>query len=67
MFLKNSRYHGRPTETVTDRQGREVTIVKLRRLPATAGDEKTLPIVSNVQRGFPSRENAYIFVSSEPM
>lgn len=38
MFLKNSRYHGLPTETVTDRQGREVTMVKLRRLPATSGD-----------------------------
>ena len=47
MFLKNSRYHGLPTETVTDRQGREVTIVKLRRLPATAGDDTT---VSNHDR-----------------
>ncbi|HEX6829702.1 MAG TPA: hypothetical protein VF104_12075 [Burkholderiales bacterium] len=38
MFLKNSRYYGLPTVLATDRGGRGVTAVKLRRLPATAGD-----------------------------
>jgi DNA-binding transcriptional regulator/RsmH inhibitor MraZ len=39
MFLKNSRYFGLPTVQVTDRNGRAVTAVKLRRLPAAAGDD----------------------------
>lgn len=38
MFLKNSRYAGLPTVLARDRSGREVAAVKLRRLPATAGD-----------------------------
>ena len=38
MFLKNSRYFGLATMIERDRSGREVTAVKLRRLPATAGD-----------------------------
>lgn len=39
MFLKNSRYYGLSTVTSTDRGGRDVTAVKLRRLPETAGDD----------------------------
>ena len=39
MFLKNSRYHGLPTVQAKDRSGREVVAVKLRRLPATEGDQ----------------------------
>ncbi len=37
MFLKNSRYYGLETVTTEDAAGREVTAVKLRRLPATTG------------------------------
>jgi len=37
MFLKNSRYSGLPTVESTDRQGRKVQAVKLRRLPVTTG------------------------------
>lgn len=37
MFLKNSRYFGLATVTTKDTEGRDVTGVKLRRLPATAG------------------------------
>lgn len=39
MFLKNSRYYGLPTVTVEDHNGREVAAVKLRRLPATPGND----------------------------
>ncbi len=39
MFLKNSRYYGLPTVTAVDCNGREVAAVKLRRLPATQGDD----------------------------
>jgi len=39
MFLKNSRYFGLPTATGTDRSGRPVQGVRLRRLPATPGVE----------------------------
>jgi len=39
MFLKNSRYYGLPTVAAKDRNGRDVTAVKLRRLPATPGDD----------------------------
>jgi hypothetical protein len=38
MFLKNSRYAGLSTVIARDRSGREVTAVKLRRLPPTDGD-----------------------------
>ena len=38
MFLKNSRYYGLPTVAAKDRNGRDVTAVKLRRLPETPGD-----------------------------
>ena len=38
MFLKSSRYYGLPTVTTRDRAGREVAAVKLRPLPATAGE-----------------------------
>jgi len=38
MFLKNSRYDGLPAVTGRDRSGRDVTAVKLRSLPVTAGD-----------------------------
>ena len=37
MFLKSSRYFGLPTVQATDRSGRAVAAVKLRRLPATFG------------------------------
>jgi hypothetical protein len=37
MFSDRSRYHGVPTETVTLPDGRTVTAVKLRPLPATTG------------------------------
>ena len=39
MFLKSSRYYELETVAVLDRNGREVRAVKLRRLPATAGDK----------------------------
>ncbi len=42
MFLKNSRYYGLPTVPAKDRQGRDVTAVKLRRLPATEGEYITV-------------------------
>jgi len=42
MFLKNSRYYGLPTIAAKDRNGRDVTAVTLRRLPATPGDEVTV-------------------------
>lgn len=38
MFLDNSRYARVPTTTVTLRQGRKVSAVKLRRLPPTTGE-----------------------------
>jgi len=38
MFLSNSRYDGLPTVTATDRVGHEVAAVRLRPLPATAGE-----------------------------
>ena len=37
MFLKNSRYSGLPIVESTDRQGRKVQAVKLRRLLVTTG------------------------------
>ena len=36
MFTKNSRYYGLETVTSTDRSGRAVQAVKLRRLPLPA-------------------------------
>jgi nucleoid-associated protein YgaU len=39
MFLKNSRYFGLPTASGTDRRGRPVQGVRLRRLPPTPGIE----------------------------
>jgi hypothetical protein len=42
MFLKNSRYYRLPTAAGRDRSGREVAAVKLRQLPATAG--QTYPV-----------------------
>ena len=38
MFLKNSRYFDLPTVMVRNRAGAEVAAVKLRPLPAMAGD-----------------------------
>lgn len=38
MFLKTSRYFGLPTVLTSDRRGREVQAVKLRRVPQTAGE-----------------------------
>jgi hypothetical protein len=37
MFLPNSRYAAVPAVTTTTRDGREVTALKLRVLPATSG------------------------------
>jgi hypothetical protein len=37
VFLSNSRYAGLPTATVPLADGREATVVRLRRLPVTAG------------------------------
>jgi hypothetical protein len=42
MLLKNSRYFGLPTVVAHDRSGREAVAVKLRRLPATEGDARTI-------------------------
>jgi hypothetical protein len=39
MFLKNSRYFGLPTHTVTDGKGRPVSLLAPRVLPATTGDD----------------------------
>jgi len=39
MFAKKSRYYGLGTVEGTDRSGRRVQAVKLRHLPATAGDD----------------------------
>ena len=39
MFLANSRYSGLDTVSATDRSGRLVQALKLRRLPATSGIE----------------------------
>jgi nucleoid-associated protein YgaU len=61
MFLKNSRYSGLPTVVTQDRSGREVVAVKLRRLPATAGDARTiqghdrLDVMSDAQYGDATR------------
>lgn len=38
MFLKNSRYYGLPTATALDAHGREVPVLRLRRLPDTRGE-----------------------------
>lgn len=38
MFLKNSRYYGNPAHTVQDANGRLVSLVTPRTLPATPGD-----------------------------
>jgi hypothetical protein len=38
MFLENSRYLNVPTVETTTRDGRAVTALKLRPLPATSGD-----------------------------
>lgn len=38
MFLKNSRYAGQATHTVTDAAGRRVTLLVPRTLPATVGE-----------------------------
>jgi hypothetical protein len=42
VFLSNSRYFSIPTLVVRTRDGREVTVVKLRRLPITPGDPTTI-------------------------
>lgn len=38
MFLDNSRYAKTPQDKVETRTGREVTAIRLRRLPAPPGD-----------------------------
>ena len=42
MFLETSRYARLTPSTVTTRAGREVTVIHLRRLPATAGEPHTV-------------------------
>lgn len=42
MFLKNSRYHGLPTHTAADAEGRKLSLVDWRRLPATEGEPATV-------------------------
>jgi hypothetical protein len=42
MFTKDSRYAKTPTVTVKDAAGRDVTAVKLRTLPETAGRPLTV-------------------------
>jgi len=39
MFTKDSRYADTPTSLAQDSEGREITAVQLRRLPATGGGE----------------------------
>lgn len=41
-FLKSSRYHGLPTVEVETRQGRKVTALTLRVLPAVEGAPYTI-------------------------
>ena len=38
MFLKSSRYYELETVAARDRSGREVRVVKLRRLPVASGE-----------------------------
>jgi hypothetical protein len=42
MFLDNSRYSQQPTAEVTTRDGRTVLALKLRKLPAQAGQPHTV-------------------------
>ncbi|WP_209425149.1 hypothetical protein [Pararhodobacter sp. SW119] len=42
MFLENSRYANVPTDTVTTRDGPEVTALRLRPLPPTTGRPQTV-------------------------
>jgi len=55
MFLKTSRYYNLDTTTITDRSGREVKAVKLRRLPETLGrhviitDSDQLDVISETE------------------
>jgi hypothetical protein len=61
MFLKNSRYSGLPTVIARDRRGREVVAVKLRRLPPTTGEPRTiaghdqLDVIADAQYRDPTR------------
>ena len=61
MFLKNSRYFGLATVVARDRSGREVVAVKLRRLPPTGGEPRTiaghdqLDVICDVQYRDPTR------------
>lgn len=54
MFNKNSRYYGLETVTAEDARGRAVQAVKLRRLPSTAGVDRTA--TSSSQLDVMSRE-----------
>jgi hypothetical protein len=47
MFHDKSRYAKIPTDPVITPEGREVTAIRLRRLPATAGDPQ---VVSQEER-----------------
>jgi hypothetical protein len=42
VFLKNSRYYGQDTVSVTDRKGRPVSALKIRALPDIAGNDFTV-------------------------
>lgn len=57
MFLENSRYHQQPTAEATTRDGRTVQVLKLRKLPAQAGqphqvrDHDRLDVLAQQQSG----------------
>jgi hypothetical protein len=61
MFLDNSRYARLPRVVVRTRAGREVTAVRLRRLPPTRGEAHTvvgtdrLDILAQRRYGDPTR------------
>jgi hypothetical protein len=61
VFLSNSRYSGLPVATVPLADGREATVVRLRRLPATAGDpyavrgQDRLDVIAQARYADPTR------------
>lgn len=71
MFLKNSRYFGLPTVVARDRSGREVVAVKLRRLPLTSGEPRTivghdqLDVICDMQYRDPTRYWHIVDANSE--
>ena len=55
MFLKSSRYFELPTLATVDRKGREIKVVKLRRLPVTNG--QNTPVADSDQLDVMSEAN----------